>query len=63
MRVPAGEHAIAFTIHSRPYGTGGMLSSLGSLLLLLLIVGVAWKSELRPSRTSPDAEGEVATGQ
>ncbi|MCC6841119.1 MAG: hypothetical protein IT230_13260 [Flavobacteriales bacterium] len=46
MQVPAGEHTVRFYIESKPYQVGGTVASIGSFVLLalvLLALGVEWK--------------------
>ena len=38
MNVPAGEHTVRFHIVSRPFTTGGRIASIGSWLLLLIVL-------------------------
>ncbi|MBL8001539.1 MAG: YfhO family protein [Flavobacteriales bacterium] len=40
LRVPSGEHTIEFRIESRPYTTGGRITMAGSIVVLLLALGV-----------------------
>lgn len=46
MKVPAGEHTVRFYIQSKPYQVGGTVASIGSFVLLVLVLlalGVEWK--------------------
>ena len=46
MNVPAGEHSIVFEVKSHTYAAGGTASTIGSALVLLLVLGAAfmeWK--------------------
>ncbi len=46
MRVPAGKHEVVFSLVSKPYSTGGVITLAGSSLLILLVLAalaLAWK--------------------
>ena len=46
MKVPAGEHTVRFHVVSKPFNIGGRIASVGSFVLLLLVVlalGFEWK--------------------
>lgn len=46
MKVPAGEHTVRFHVVSKAYNLGGTIASIGSYILLLLVLlalGLEWK--------------------
>ena len=46
MSVPAGEHEVRFHLESKPFNTGGLVSSISSWLLLLVVLGalvISWR--------------------
>lgn len=55
MKVPAGEHVVRFYISSKPYNTGGTIASIGSYILLLLVL-LALGMEARKSLNAAPAE-------
>ena len=49
MNVPAGEHSVVFQVKSRAYEAGGMASTIGSILVLLLAGGAVFMEARRKS--------------
>jgi hypothetical protein len=61
MNVPAGEHEVRFYINSKPFSTGGQLSSISSWALLLLVLGALGMS-LRNAGSAPSPPEREGVG-
>lgn len=57
MAVPAGEHKVVFKVESKAYNTSQPIALAGSVLVLLLVLGVGLM-ELRPSKSAVPPAGE-----
>ncbi len=55
LRVPAGEHTVEFRIESRSYTTGGRITMAGSIVVLLLALGVLGLEVVRRRREEGEA--------